>query len=109
MLFWVCPLRQSAGRYAASAGTTFDRPLDATLRVQGTRFFLALESRGFVCWTDAESTFVAGACECGVAVRHDGAFLRYVPFDRLRERVFCWQDIKKATPPWSPFSPAQAG
>ena len=22
--------------------------------------------------TDAESTFVASACECGVAVRHDG-------------------------------------
>ncbi len=94
---------------STSSGNELDRPLDATLRVQGTRFFLVLESRGFVCWTDAKSTFVAGACECGVAVRHDGAFLRYVPFDRLRERVFCWQDIKKATPPWSPFSPAQAG
>ena len=67
---------------STGSGTTFDWPLDATLRVQGTRFFLALESRGFVCWTDAESTFVAGACEFGVAVRHDGAFLRDVPFDK---------------------------
>ena len=39
MLFWVCPLRQAAGCYAASAGTTFDKPLDATLRVQGTGLF----------------------------------------------------------------------
>jgi len=46
---------------------------------------------GFI-GTDPESTFIASACECGVAVQGDGLLFRETVFYVLE---------KKPTPPWS--------
>ena len=52
-------------------------------------------------WTDPESTFVASACECGVAVQGDGVFVQVHWLSGYFCRTKHGRDWGKQACPWS--------